>query len=133
MTEKSRDLPADLAAARTRIEKWRSGGPARRRLPEEVWEMAADLVPRHGVYRVSRALRLEYYKVRDRAEARQAERKARPEPAFVQVAAPAPAMADAVVGCTIELSDQSGRRMVIRCAAGVDAARLVAVFSGAAS
>ena len=130
MAVRSQNLPADLAAARTRIEKWRSVGPARRRLPEEIWEMAADLVPRHGVYRVCRVLRLEYYKVRDRAEARRAQSGIQPKPAFVQVAPPDSAVAGTVVGCTIELSDQSGRRMVIRSAATVDAARLVAAFSG---
>ena len=61
----AKKLPADLATARKRLEKWRAGGRPRRPLPPELWEMAADLVPEHGIYRVSQVLRLEYYKVKD--------------------------------------------------------------------
>ena len=129
-------LPADLAAARTRLEKWRSSGRPKRPLPREMWEMAADLVPSHGVYRVSRALRLEYYKVKEQAEDRQArkrtKRSAKRKPVFVEVAGPpSPPVVDPCLGCTVEVTDPSGRRITIRSPAAVDAAGLVAAFCGA--
>lgn len=129
-------LPADLAAARTRLEKWRSNGRPKRPLPREMWDMAADLVPTHGVYRVSRALRLEYYKVKKQAEDRQAKKRtkknAKRKPVFVEVAGPpsSPVVAPSL-GCTVELADESGRRMTIRSSAVVDAAGMVAAFCGA--
>jgi hypothetical protein len=102
MASPSVRLPADLGAAQRRVESWRSkSNGLRRPLPEWVWDLAADLVPSHGVYRVSRVLRLEYHKVKERAKTRQSARqkvskrsvtkrkKPVPEPpAFVEVSAP---------------------------------------------
>lgn len=147
MASPSKRLPADLAAARRRIEKWRSAGRARRPLPKKIWEMAADLVPTHGVYRVSQVLRLEYYKVKEQAETRQAGRRmaskqpsskrAKPAPkpttpAFVEVSAPSSVMSSSL-GYTVELIDASGRQMTIRSSTGMDAAALVVAFCGEAS
>lgn len=153
MASPSKRLPADLAAARTRIDKWRSDSRARRPIPKELWEMAVDLVPTHGVYVVSQALRLRYDKVKVRAKARQVEKRAgrsKPEkrakppptaatqarnaasPAFVQLHSP-PLTTHSSCGCTVELSDNSGRQMTIRSPAGMDAAVLVAAFYGVAT
>jgi hypothetical protein len=141
-------LPADLTAARRCIEKWRSKSNGQRRpLPQKIWDVAADLVPAHGVYRVSRVLRLEYYKVKKQAETRQAgrrkastrpsSRRAKPvpkptRPAFVEVSAPPPVMSSSL-GYTVELTDESGRQMTIRSSTGMDAAALIAAFCGEAS
>jgi len=103
-----------------------------------MWEMAADLVPEHGVYQVCRALRLEYYKVKQEAENRHASKGAirskrnKPKPVFVEVMAPqnASPIAGPSLGCTIELADESGHRMTIRSTA-VDVAVLVTAFCGA--
>jgi len=144
MASPSKRLPADLAAARTRIEKLRSRSNGQRKpLPQKIWDMAADLVPAHGVYRVSRVLRLEYYKVKTQAETRQAERrkapklskraKPAPKPAFVEVPSPPPAMHSSSFGYTVDLTDNSGRQMTIRSSVGMDAAALVAAFCGVAS
>jgi hypothetical protein len=109
-----------------------------------MWEMAADLVPTHGVYRVSRVLRLEYYKVKEQAEARQAKKKSRKrtarrakrpgarKPKFVEVAgSPSPMLGSS--GCTVELTDEkNGRQMTLRSLSGTDAATLVAAFCGRA-
>jgi hypothetical protein len=134
-------IPADLAAARRKFEKWRAGGRPRRRLPAELWNLAATLVATHGVYRVSDALRLDYYVLKARAEGRSAARpprrtrgeqkRARGEqvPAFVQVA-PRTAVAP-LPGCTVELVDRDGRHMTIRSSTGLEPAALVAAFCGA--
>jgi len=143
MGSTSRGLPADLAAARTRFEKWRASGRARRPLPTKFWELAADLVPAHGVYRVSRVLRLEYYKVKKQAEAQQTERRKAPKlrakpgpkpakPAFIEVSSPSPTMHSSF-GYTVELTDNSGHQMTIRSSTAVDVTGLVAAFCGVAS
>jgi hypothetical protein len=146
MASPSVRLPADLGAAQRRVECWRSkSNGLRRPLPEWVWDLAADLVPSHGVYRVSRVLRLEYHKVKERAKTRQSARqkvskrpvtkrkKPVPEPpTFVEVSAP-PAVMSSAPGYTVELADERGRRMTIRCSAGMDVAVLVAAWFGEAS
>jgi hypothetical protein len=147
---KSKSLPADLSAAQTRFEKWRAAGRPRRPLPPELWRLAADLVRAHGVYRVARVLRLEYYKVREQAEGRRLAtpsraqvpppsrqaapaprpRAPRPKPAFVQVVPPAafPAPHEVVV----ELADAKGRHMSIRSRVALDVVALVNTFCGGA-
>jgi len=136
MAIKNSELPADLAAARTRLENWRATGRPRRHLPREMWEMAADLVPNHGVCRVARELRLGYYKVKEQAENRLAEtrnkRNAEPKPAFVEVTHTiSPKVVGPSLGSTVEITDESGRRMWIRSGEGVDAVGVVAAFCGA--
>ena len=133
MGSTSARLPADLAAARTRIEKWRSTGRPRRRLPKEILDMAADLVPAHSVYRVSRALRLEYYKVKKQAETRQAEKRSTSKKTFVQVPLSSSGMVSSSLGCTVEVTDPSGRQLTVRSSTAVDVTGLVAAFCGVAS
>lgn len=135
MSSTSMKLPADLATARRRLEKWRAGGRPRRPLPPELWEMAADLVPEHGIYRVSQVLRLEYYKVKEKAEGRRGrQRRTRrgggeQGARFVQVA-PVPSVLEPAVPCTVVLEDTRGRRMTIRSTGGLEPASLIAAFCG---
>jgi len=85
---------------------------------------------------------LEYYKVKEQAEARQAKKKSRKrnerrakrpaarKPKFVEVAGP-PSPMLVSSGCTVELTDEkNGRQMVIRSSSGMDTATLVAAFCG---
>lgn len=128
MPKRSTVLPADLATARRRIEKWRAGGRPRRKLPQDMWSMAAELVPTHGVYRVARVLRLEYYKVKQAAQTRGGKKGRRAKSTFVQLAPSSPASPLPFAGCTVELTDGNGRQMTIRTPASFDAASLVAAF-----
>ena len=132
MKRTSAKLPADLADAREQFESWRARGRARRPLPDELWKLAADLVPSHGVHRVSKALRLEYYQVKRHAQAERAERSTQATPAFVEVVPTTASVLGTTPGFAVELSDSSGRRMTIRSSVAVDAAGLIAAFCGAA-
>jgi hypothetical protein len=131
MASPSKRLPADLAATRRRFEKWRAGGRARRPLPDDLWKLAADLVPVHGVYRVSQVLRLEYYKVKEQAAAQRAEQPTDVAPAFVEMVPTPSSVLATSSDCTVELTDSNGRRMTIRSSMGVDAVGLVGAFCGA--
>jgi len=53
-------------------------------------------------------------------------------PAFVEVASPSSSLLGAL-GCTVELTDESGRRMTIRSSMGMDAVGLVTAFCGEAT
>jgi hypothetical protein len=133
MVAKSAVLPADLAAARTRIDKWRAGAQTRRPIPKDLWRMAVDLVPTHGVYRVSRALRLRYDRVKAATNAHYSKRRIPSTPAFVQVTAPALAMPSLDGELTVEVTDRHGNHMCIRSSATMDAVRLVSAFCGGAT
>ena len=128
MARKTAKVPPELAAARQRLERWRAGGRPRRRLPESMWTMAAELVAAHGVYRVARTLALDYNKLKKAAEVRGGRARQAKKATFVQVAAAAPAPAGPGDGYAVELRDGNGRHMAIRMPSSLDPARLVTAF-----
>lgn len=90
-----------------RFEAWRSRPHKARRIPDELWDAAAQLCLEHSVYSVSRALRLNYNDLKERF------RHLDPAPvpaAFAELGC-IHAGAEVVVDC----EDASGRRMRIQC------------------
>ena len=83
-----------------------------------------------GVYRVSRALRLRYDKVKAATIARHFKRRVPSTPAFVQVTTPTLTMPSSFGEVTVEVTDKHGNHMCIHSSASIDAARLVAAFCG---
>ena len=67
-TRKRRDLPARLEELRGRFERWRAARRPRSRIPDELWASAVKATARFGLHRTSRALRLEYYSLKNRVE-----------------------------------------------------------------
>lgn len=55
-----------LETLRKRFQIWRKNEPADRRIPEILWDEAAKLCRDHSVSKVARALRLDYYGLRNR-------------------------------------------------------------------
>src|SRR5262250_3109218 len=55
-------LPASesIAELQAQLQQFRSAHPPRTRLPPSVWQSAAELARRHGIYVVARSLRLDY-------------------------------------------------------------------------
>lgn len=83
------ELPNDLLQARNRFQTWRSRQRGRGRIPHELWELAVQLVQRHGLSRTASVLRLDYYSLKKHAEADAPDLPTR-QPAFVQLPAPLP-------------------------------------------
>jgi hypothetical protein len=86
-TRQRRELPKDLAQARSRFEAWRERRQGGRRIPQSLWDLAVRLASRHGVSRTATALGLDYYSLKKQAEA------AAPQPppcgpAFVELPPP---------------------------------------------
>ena len=69
MPKSTRPVPRPLALATDRFEKWRKRGPARRKIPERLWDLARGLAETYGVNKTARALRLDYYDLKRRVEA----------------------------------------------------------------
>lgn len=73
--EKQRELPADLSRAQKRFLQWRRTRKPKSRIPEPLWELAVKLVAAHGLNRTARALKLDYYSLKERVEARPGQRE----------------------------------------------------------
>ena len=58
----------DLQELQRQLGAWRQRRRGRARLPEELWQAAGTLARQHGVSWVARALRLDFYQLRRRAE-----------------------------------------------------------------
>jgi len=97
---------SEIAPVRRALEAWRKTRPHRQPIPEPLWIQMADLGCTHGVSSISRALRLDYYALKRRVSERM------PASDFVEVnIAPA---ADSTRGCTAELQDRRGRKLLLR-------------------
>ncbi|HEV3024773.1 MAG TPA: hypothetical protein VGX76_19990 [Pirellulales bacterium] len=102
-------LPLDLARARNRFQAWRSRRLTGRRIPRRLWALAVQLVHRHGVSRTATALGLDYYGLKERAEAT-ADKAPSNHRAFVELPSPV------VVGkqCQVELDSGTGASMRVQ-------------------
>jgi len=114
-------LPQDLARARTRFQAWRCQRQGRGRIPQRLWALAVRLVKRHGVSRTALALRLDYYSLKERAEAAASE-PLPSSPAFVELPSPV------LVGkqCLVELNNGAGVTMRVQLV-GYDASDVEAL------
>ena len=105
-------LPGPLASGARRFERWRRSRTARR-IPAELWSLAADLGTRFGVSRTARALRVGYYALKERVDAAAALEadEAEASPAFVEIlTAPSTVTSE----CLVEFESADGAKMRIQ-------------------
>ncbi len=97
-----------LSDVQSRFERWRSNRRRGTRIPTCLWRAAAEAAREHGVSKVSQALRLDYYGLKDRVES--ASEPSGPEPAtgrgFLEIPLGAPS-----AECVLELEDGQGARL----------------------
>jgi len=104
----------DLLKLRRQLDSWRQSQPGRARVPAEVWELAAALARTHGISRVSRTLRLSFYKLRRRIQPAAALPSSAPAPSgFIELAS-VTGLGLSGGACVIELCDGDRSRMTIR-------------------
>jgi len=60
-------LPAELRDVLRYLEKWRSNRKHRMPIPELLSRSATELACQHGLARIARLLRLDYYTLKERA------------------------------------------------------------------
>ena len=63
------EIPVGMRRVCRRFERWRKGHKARLPIPEALWSAAAEAAREHGVFRASKALHLEYGKLKRMVEA----------------------------------------------------------------
>jgi hypothetical protein len=119
------DLPAALLRAQRKLGQWRERHRPRARIPEQLWQEAARLACVHGINRTARALRLDYYSLKKRADAADAVAGGGGHmPGFLEIlpgGLPAPCPP-----CTLELEESGGAKMRI-CLAGIEPADVAAL------
>jgi hypothetical protein len=100
-------IPDDLQQLSERLEEWRRVNPPRTRLPEPMWEAAVQMAQRHGLHCTTKALRMDYTRLKKRLPAGPQPPKST-SPAFLELLAPAREPMEYVV----ELESACGRMRV---------------------
>jgi len=104
---KRRDIPAPLARGRDRFEVWRRARKTGTRIPDKLWSLAVKLADTHGLNRTASVLRLDYYSLKKRVEARKSDSLPVP-PAFIELS---PSSLAASGECVVEFEDGEGASM----------------------
>jgi hypothetical protein len=115
MSQRTDPVPESITQLQAELEQFRSTHPRRARLPQSMWQSAAELAQSHGIYMVARWLRLDYSTLKKRvngsAEPSAGRRKKSP-PRFVEWIGAAPARVDEYV---IEFESARGPKLRIHC------------------
>jgi hypothetical protein len=115
-------LPPDLVRGHSRFQAWRTQRRPGGRIPQPLWAMAIRLAKVHGVSRTAAVLRLDYYSLKERAEAAAASGSPSSGPSFVELTSPVLVARR----CRIELDNGSGATMRVHLV-GYDAADVEAL------
>ena len=120
-TSKREKLPPDLERGRGRFQAWRGQRKAGGRIPQPLWEMAVRLAQAHGVSRTAAVLRLDYYRLKERAMGAASEPHSS-APAFLELTPPVLIAKQ----CRFELDNGAGATMRVQLV-GYDAAEVEAL------
>jgi hypothetical protein len=120
-TSQRGQLSPDLVRGQSRSQAWRGQRKPGGRIPQALWAMATRLAKAHGVSRTAAALGLDYYRLKERAEAATGEPQSS-GPAFVELTPPAMVAKQ----CRLELDNGSGATMRVQLV-GYDAADVEAL------
>lgn len=108
-----------LSRAAVRFVDWRRTRAVGARIPEFLWKLAVKLATTYGVAQTAMTLKLDYYGLKKRVEAKASQAGARrasnPTPAFVELAASTLATPGE---CVIELENAEGARMRVHLKGG---------------
>jgi hypothetical protein len=130
-TMEKKQLPVGIERVRAQFESWRARKRKGERIPEPLWQAAAEAARKHGIYPVSHAVRLEYAHLKRRVSgAAPCRDGAGREAEFIELEECVPSEG---VGCIVELEKGNGTRMRICVgdSAAVDWARMKEAFLGA--
>ena len=99
-----------IAQLQRELEEHRRMRSRRAKLPESIWDAAAELGREHGVYAVAQALRLDYMRLKKRLGEVGDRRPNKSKPVFVELITPPPAACEE---CLIEIESARGGKMRI--------------------
>ena len=128
MAHEKTAVPDDLLQLSQRLEEWRRANPPRTRLPEPIWEAAVEMAQRHGLHCTTKALRLDYMRLKKRLSASTQAPRSTP-PAFLELLA---SPTTGPVECVVELESAGDRMRVTMKGAAMDWTSLLHAWRGAA-
>jgi len=109
-----RGEPAGSEALAQRFKTWRASRRRGKRIPEELWQAAAELARDRGLSATAALLKLSYYDLQRRLPAGDASRRNGPRaPVFVEVPV-APLAPSGEERGTVELVQAGGTRLILR-------------------
>lgn len=101
-----REVSRELSRVRDQFASWRLTRRPKARIPDRLWEKAAELVPTHGLHHVARTLQVDYYSLKKRIPVADGAIEP-PRPDFVEL----PGAVSALRECVIEYEDAAGVSM----------------------
>jgi hypothetical protein len=120
-TSQHGQLPPDLVRGQHQFQAWREQRKPGCRIPQSLWGVAVRLAKVHGVSRTAAVLCLDYYRLKEQAEA--VATPPQPNgPAFVELTPPVLVAKQ----CRLELDNGSGATMRVQLV-GYDAADVEAL------
>jgi len=104
---------AELRAVMESFADWRREKKSGERIPQRLWEAATGLHPRHSIYQIARALRLDFSDVRKRVggSAQKAEPSAGGTTSFLELPM---GVGGGVADCRMKVSGKGKVRVTIR-------------------
>ena len=120
MSREKTAIPDDLQQLSEQLEEFRRVNPRRTRLPEPIWEAAVEMAQRHGLHCTTKALRMDYTRLKKRLPAG-TQPKPASLPAFLELLAPSRGPVEYVV----ELESACGRMRVAMKGTPLDWASLL--------
>ncbi len=103
-------VPPEIKELSCQIEQWRSTRRHTRAMPEPLWTLAANLAKQHGLARVARFARVDYYSLKEHVARLNGDCGVEAKPTFIELkSVPAPLVCE----CTIELENSKDCRMRI--------------------
>ena len=128
--EQASEAGQNLAQVVERFSVWRASRKAGGRIPPELWSVAVDMAKVHGLYRISKELRLDYSGLKRRLEGVGGDvQPGRADTQFVELVATQPCSTTALRDCVIELHNGRGATMRVELN-GAGVASLAGVCSG---
>jgi hypothetical protein len=115
MKTESTPFRSEVEPLRCQLEAWRQTRKQGEHIPETLWQAAAKLAGTFGVGRVSRALGVGYYALKERAQDCRPPSCSGNNPAFIELPEPSPIPR---IDYLVELEDGRGAKMTLRLAPG---------------
>jgi len=119
MKTKSKSFLSKVRPVRHELEAWRRTRKHRDRIPDSLWKAMTELARVFGVSRVSQAMGVEYYGLKERVQGSEpVGRSSDNQAAFVELPMPAQTPQNEYL---VELEDRLGAKMTLRLAPGSSA------------
>ena len=108
------DVPDGMQKIYRLFERWRSSHQGRLPIPKALWASAAEVARKHGVFRTTTILRLEYAKLKRMTKSAAPVKRRTASPAeFLELVAPQVAPSESgLTECVIELEGPRGKMRV---------------------